>query len=161
MPDRQNKSKVLLLIIGILLVSNIAMLCFFLMQKDAHPERPDRKAVIASFLKKEIGFNKAQLAQYDTLSNRHRENMKATFEGMRNRKDEQFKTLAAAGFSDSVMEQLAGQSGAEQKAIELRMFTHMRSIRDLCTPAQQPKFDTSFYKVFNRRGGDEKKDKKK
>ena len=61
MINKQNRSKVFLLIIGILLIANIVMLSFFIMKKDSgKPERrPDRKAMIADFLKKEIGFNRA------------------------------------------------------------------------------------------------------
>jgi hypothetical protein len=162
MTEKQNRNKVLLVIIGILLVSNIAMIFLFLSQRDGgRPQRPDRKAYIASFLEKEIGFSKEQLKQYDTLSDNHKERMKNTFDNMRNRKEEQFKTLAAGGFSDSVISQVAKQSAGGQEAMEVQMFTHLRSIRNLCTDAQRPKFDSLFYKVFNRRNPDGKKEEKK
>lgn len=162
MTEKQNRNKMLLVIIGILLIANIAMLCLFLAQKDDHrPQRPDRKAYIAAFLEKEIGFSKEQLKQYDTLSDLHKERMKATFENMRNRKEEQFKSLAAGDFSDSVINRVAAQSANGQELMEVQMFTHLRSIRNLCTDAQRPKFDSLFYKVFNRRNQETKKDQKK
>ena len=159
MINKQNRSKVFLAIIGILLVANIALVSFFLLKKDncKHEKRPDKKAMISAFLKNEIGFDTVQLKQYDTLSDRHKENMKGMMDSLRTPKDQQFKELAAANFSDSVMNNMAGQSATAQKAIELQMFNHLKNIRLLCTPQQLPKFDSLFGKVFNRRGGDGKK----
>lgn len=139
-----------------MLVSNIALVSFFLLKKDdsRHEKRPDKKAMISAFLKSEIGFDTVQLLQYDTLSNRHKENMKKMIDSLRTPKDQQFKELAAANFSDSAMNSLAEQSATVQKTMELRMFNHLRKIRLLCTPEQLPKFDSLFGKVFSRKGGE-------
>lgn len=159
MINKQNRSKVFLMIIGILLVANIAMLSFLILKKDGnkHENRPDRKTMISNFLKNEIGFNSGQLQQYDTLSTFHRENIKKMFENLRSSKDNQFKQLTAGNFSDSVMNNVADQSAASQKIMELQMFNHLKSIRLLCTPEQLPKFDSLFVKVLNRRGGEGRK----
>ena len=159
MINKQNRSKVFLTVIAILLVANIAMLTFFLMKKDngRNEKRPDRKTVIADFLKKEIGFNEAQLQQYDTLSDKHRENMKKMFENLRGSKDNQFKQLTSGNFTDSIITSVADQSAASQKIMELQMFNHLKSIRMLCTAEQLPKFDSLFVKVLNRRGGEGRK----
>jgi hypothetical protein len=159
MINKQNRSKAFLAIIGILLIANIALVSFFLMKKDGdrREKRPDKKAVISAFLKSEIGFDTVQLKQYDTLSDRHRDNMKKMMDSLRTPKDQQFKELAAANFSDSAMSSVAGQSAASQKAMELQMFNHLKNIRLLCTPAQLPKFDSLFGKVFTKKGGDGRK----
>jgi len=159
MINKQNNSKIYLLIIGILLVANIAMLTFFIMKKDNSRDgkRPDRKSMIADFLKKEIGFSQAQLQQYDTLSDKHRENIKKMFDSLRSSKDNQFKRLTAGDFSDSVMSRVAEQSASSQKSMELQMFAHLKTVRMLCTPEQLPKFDSLFVKVLNRRGGEGRK----
>lgn len=159
MINDQNKSKVFLVIIAILLITNIAMLIFFLQKKEAPKQanRPDRKTYISNFLKNEIGFNQAQLVQYDTLSKQQREKMNLFFETMRNKKNEQFKELVAGDFNDSVINRLAEKSASSQKAMEVNMLTHIKSIRQLCTPAQQPAFDSLFVKVFNRRSSEARK----
>lgn len=159
MMEKQNRSKVFLVIIGILLIANIAMLSFFLMKKDngRNEKRPDRKAMIADFLKKEIGFNETQLQQYDTLSDRHRDNVRKMYDNHRSSKDNQFKQLAASNFSDSIINNVADQSAASQKIMELQMFNHLKNIRALCTPEQLPKFDSLFVKILNRRGGEGRK----
>jgi len=153
MINNQNKNKVFLVIIAILFIANIALLAFFLQKKES-PERnrrPDRKAYISNILKTEIGFNQSQLLQYDTLSNQNREKMGKLFENMRNNKNEQFKQLVAANFSDSAINRVADQSAANQKIMEVQMFNYIKNIRLLCTAAQLPKFDSSVNKIFNRR----------
>ena len=159
MINNQNKSKIFLLIIAILLVANIAMLSFFLQKKEPEKvnRRPDRKAMIANFLKDEIGFTTQQLAQYDSLSNQQQEKMKALFDTMRNNKTQQFKQLAAGNFTDSAINIVADQSAAAQKIMEVQMFNHIKAVRQLCTQQQQPAFDSLFVKVFSRRWDARKK----
>jgi periplasmic protein CpxP/Spy len=156
---RQNKTKVLISIIAILLIANVALVSFFILKKDGrkHEKRTDRKTVIGNFLKNEIGFNDVQMQQYDSLSNNHRKYMKTMFETARNAKDKQFKELTAANFSDSVMNSIADRSAASQKSLELQMFYHLRQVRALCTAEQLPKFDSLFVKVLNKRGTDRKR----
>ena len=57
MIPKQNRSKILITIIGILLIANIALVSFFLLKKDGDKKdkRMDRKTMIGNFLKKEIG----------------------------------------------------------------------------------------------------------
>ena len=155
----QNRSKTLITIIGILLIANIALVSFFLLKKDErkHDKRMDRKTVIGNFLKDEIGFNETQMLQYDSMSTTHSKYMKTMFEANRNSKDKQFKALTASDFSDSVMNSIAEQSAASQKSLELQMFGHLKNIRALCTPAQQPKFDSLFVKTLNKRGSEGRK----
>lgn len=165
MINKENRSKVFLTIIGILLVANITLVSFFLLKKEdrKREKRPDRKAMISAFLKNEIGFDTVQLKQYDTLSDRHKENIKKMMDSLRMPKDKQFKELAASNFNDSAMNGLAEQSATVQKTMELRMFNHLRKIRMLCTPGQLPKFDSLFGKVFSRKGseGNKKETEKK
>jgi len=159
MINKQNRSKVFLVIIGILLVANIAMVSFFLLKKDGgkRDKKPEWKTVISGFLKNEIGFDTVQLKQYDSLSDRHKDNMKNLMDSLRSTKEKQFKELAAVNFSDSAMNAVADRSAATQKTMELKMFNHLRNIRLLCKPEQLPKFDSLFGKVLNRRGGENKK----
>lgn len=152
----QNRSKVLLTIIGILLVANIALIAFFMTKKDGSKKekRPDRRAMIAKFLKTEIGFDTVQLQQYDTLSLAHKVKMKTMFDSARITKDRQFKELTASDFSDSMMNIIADRSAQSQKIMELQMFNHLKNVRLLCKPEQLPKFDSLFVKMLNRRNAD-------
>ena len=159
MINTQNKNKIFVSIIIMLMITNIALVSFFLLKKDGgrRDKHEDRKAMIANFLKSEIGFSTEQLQRYDTLSNNHRDNIKKMFDSLRSSKDKQFKQLAAGNFTDSVMNSVASQSAVSQKMMELQMFNHLKRIRLLCTVAQLPKFDSLFVKVLNKRGGEGRK----
>ena len=141
MINKENRSKVFLAIIGILLVANIALISFFLLKKDGdnYEKRPDRKAVIADFLKKEIGFDATQLQRYDTLSDRHKDNMKKMMDSLRTPKEKQFEELVASNFNDSAMNTIADRSAITQRVMELHMFNHIKNSKNdlhTCTTAK-------------------------
>jgi periplasmic protein CpxP/Spy len=144
----QSTTKILILIIGILLVANIAELALFLTKKETHK---DKKTIISEFLQKEIGFNESQMQQYDSLSDEHHKEMKASMEEIRTNKDEEFKQLAGSRFSDSAIHSIAFQSVEKQQALELQLLEYIKEIRKICTPDQQAIFDTSFYKVLSKK----------
>lgn len=159
MINKTNNNKILLLIIALLLIANIALLAFLFFDKEDHHEgkRPDRRTMISNFLKTEIGFNAVQLQQYDSISLKHKENMKAVFEQLKNGKGEQFKELVAGNFKDSVMMGIAEKSAAAQKQMELNMFSHLRKVRSICTEDQLAKFDSLFVKMLKRNKDDGKR----
>lgn len=155
----QAKSKLYLLIIGILLATNIAMLyfCFGNKPEEKKPKGPDRSAMMREFLQKEIGFNDIQLQQLDTLSKQRKEKMKADMEAMKNNKEEQFKELGTKGYSDSAIEEMVNRSAEKQRNMELKMFNHFITIRKMCTAEQLPKFDSLFYKFWSKKKKPEEK----
>ena len=159
---KQNKTKVFLVIITILLIANIGMLSFILMKKGSDKPgggRMDRKEIISNFLKKDIGFNEQQIIQFDTLSSLNNKEIGTAFNNHRNSKTEQLKYLAANNFSDSAINLEVEKMAESHKTIETAMINHIKNIRAICTPAQLPKFDSLFIKIFNRKGGDDRKKK--
>lgn len=148
-------------VIGLLLI-NIAMLFFFLTRDNGnHGLRGGgREARMTEFLKKEVGFDAKQLQQFDSLNKQNREKMKANFDEIRNSKEKLLKDLGASAFSDSAIALAATQSAAMQKDMELNMLRHFAEIRKICTPAQQPVFDSLFYKMLSRRGESKPKTEK-
>lgn len=154
-----NNSKVLVAIIVILMITNIVLVSLYLFDHEGgkRENRMDRKAMIAGFLKDEIGFNTGQLQQYDILSNKHSENIKNMSDSLKSSRDIQFRQLAAGGFSDSVMNMVADQSAASQKMMTMQMYNHVKKIRLLCTPGQLPRFDSLFGKVLGKRGNEGRK----
>jgi Spy/CpxP family protein refolding chaperone len=153
-----SKNKILLITVAILLLTNFVMLFLFL---NKGPEKRGlhggRDGMLTEFLKNDVGFNPQQLQQYDTLSKQHREKLKASFDEIRNSRSDLFKELGKNAFSDSAINMAADKSASIQKQMEISMMTHIREIRNLCTPGQQPKFDSLFYKVWNRKRDDKGK----
>jgi periplasmic protein CpxP/Spy len=151
----QTKSKLYLLIIGILLITNIAMLFFFLDNKDKGKKQSnrgnDKSAMMKQFLKDDVGFTEPQLQQYDTLSRRNRERMKADMDAMKSVKEQQFKELGSKGFSDSAIVAAVIKAADNQKQVEEKMLSYFVTIRKLCTAEQLPKFDSLFYKMWSKK----------
>lgn len=149
----QPKSKLLLIIIGILLVTNIVLITFLTTNKQGPKKgmRGDRSAAIATFLKNEVGFTPQQLQQYDTLNAQHHAKTKAIFDALRIDKNNELKQLGANHFSDSAITYTIGHAAAKQQEIDRLMLQHFKAIRDICTPQQLPIFDSSFYKVLSRK----------
>jgi periplasmic protein CpxP/Spy len=156
---KENKLKILSLIIAILLIANIVLLLlFFKKDSSAVHGKQDRKAYIATFLKTEIGFDNDQLEKFDSLSNQHQQMIENIFNKNGVKKEVQFKQLVANNFSDSSISLLADKAAATQKITNGMMFTHFKNIRLLCKPTQLATFDSLFGKVLSRhKGGDKKK----
>ena len=157
--NKQPQNKVLILIIGILLVANIATLSFFMMKKCDKPRttKSDKKVMISNFLQQEVGFTKEQLNRYDTMSKQHRLEMRQSFDGMATQREQVFTKLAGNDFNDSAIQLAAVDISNQQKDFELLMLRHLDEIRGICTPQQKPIFDAGFYKIISKRGGREKK----
>jgi arsenate reductase-like glutaredoxin family protein len=155
----QAKSKLYLLIIGILLATNIAMLYFCFGDKPGgkKPKGPDRSAMMREFLKKDIGFDTTQIQLYDTLSKKFKQKSKTDFDSLKNNKEQQFKELGTKAFNDSAIAAMAERSAEKQKLMELQMLNHFASIRKLGTAEQQVKFDSLFYKIWSKKKKPEEK----
>ncbi|MEP6712850.1 MAG: periplasmic heavy metal sensor [Ferruginibacter sp.] len=143
------KNKMVLLVLGILLIANLVLLSVFFLNKP-DVKRGEHKSPMTDFLQKEIGFNKEQMAEFETIKSDHRSQVKELFDKMRNNKEQAFKELGTKSFSDSAIINAATYSALQQKDLEIQMLKHLKAIRNICTPQQRAKFDTGFYKVMNR-----------
>jgi periplasmic protein CpxP/Spy len=148
-----NKNKILTFLVGILLLTNIALVAFFVARKHT-PEKQrgrggDRSAVMREFLKDSVGFNEQQLAQYDKLRQQNRETLRPLFEDLGNAKLQFYRFVSQPG-PDSARLAAASLIGEKQKALDMAFFNHFEEIRALCTPAQQPGFDKVMQQIIRR-----------
>jgi protein CpxP len=148
------KNRSLISIIIILLISNIAILIFFLFlsgDRKSHPR--DNKNAISTFLQKDIGFNKQQMDEYQKLREEHIKKARPLFEGIRSAKDSFYNLLYTDTVPDSVVNKAAAVIGEKQMTLDMQMFQHLKKVRTLCTPDELPKFDSLFKKVVERMTG--------
>ncbi|MEJ7610290.1 MAG: Spy/CpxP family protein refolding chaperone [Ferruginibacter sp.] len=143
-----SSDRIFIVIIAVLLLANMATLVLLLSNKKDN--RDDHKSAMRSFLKNEIGFSDAQLVQFDSVKSLHRRQVKVLFDNLRREKQENLKKLGMAGFGDSAVNSAAAEASAAQRDVELRMLSHLKEVRNLCTPSQQVKFDTGFYKIMTK-----------
>jgi protein CpxP len=145
------KSKILVIIIVALLAINVVTLFFMCRGHEERGVHSNIRAAIPEFLQNDMGFSSQQMTQFDSLSNAQHAIFKATMEEMKTGKQEEFKQLGAAGFSDSAMNNAVTHSLVKQTTFEQQFFQYIKDIRKICTPEQQAKFDTSFYKVLDKK----------
>lgn len=156
-------NKVLVFVIAVLLLSNIAMLYFFLRSGNGEKPKKDSgggmRAYMIKTLKDSVGFTDEQIKKYEALSDKQKELMKPLFEEMTREKDSLYKLLLVQP-SDSLVTHYLGMIGEKQKAIDQRIFNHFSALKEICTTEQRPKFDSVMQRVikgmisFPRKGKD-------
>jgi len=133
-----SRTKSLVIIIAILLVSNIAMLVYFL-------NRPDRKRPDSSeFLKKTIGFSREQFADFEKRKQLHRDSIGRYFKDMNDDKERFYRLLGKSPIDSSEFDSLANRIGTKQVMIEKAFFRHFQDVGTICTPEQKKMYDSLF-----------------
>lgn len=164
-------NKLLLLIIGVLLVANIALLYLFVSNRPEKghrqpPTQEERRANALKKVKDEVGFNDQQAMVYDSLRENQFKNMKPLFQDVTRSKEEFFSLIYKEGVSDSAINAYASKIGEKQMALDLSTFRYFQSIKALCAEEQKPKMDSFITDIVKRiiyngpRRPSDKKDKK-
>lgn len=151
-----SRNKNLIVIIAVLLLTNIAVLAYFLWfnkSQEVHGDNKNRNGNgIAEQLEKEVGFNSSQLGEYKTLKERQREVIRPMFDEMRKSKDSLFRLLGTPGVSDSLINSAADGIARQQKKLDIETFHHFQRVRALCKPDQESKYDSLILRMFRKMG---------
>ncbi len=146
------KNKSLVSIIIFLLITNIAMLIFFVVlnkppQKDV---RGHDQNGMSGMLQKEVGFSKDQIDTYQSLRKDQMDTIHVLFDELRKSKMEFYNLIYSSQVADSSLNKAADIIAERQKALDLHMFDHFKKVRNICTPDQLQKFDSTIKKVLIR-----------
>jgi Spy/CpxP family protein refolding chaperone len=149
-----SKNRSLIFIIAVLLLTNIAVLAYFLWYKKPArpPEGHDRSRGIELPLQNEVGFNEEQMSQYKQMRDEQMKAIKPMFDDMRKAKDSLFRMISSDNTSDSSVNAVGDAIAKKQKEMDLRMYSHFKRIRSLCTPAQLPKYDSVIQRMMRKMG---------
>lgn len=157
--------KLLLLIIGVLLIANIGLLYFYVINKKTHSSRkPPTEQQMRDYAKqkvmREVGFSDEQAAIYDSLRSQQFKTMKPLFKDITKSKEEFFSLIYQEAVSDSTLNAYAAKIGEKQMELDVSTFHYFQSIKALCNEEQKPKMD-SFIKqivkrIINNNGGPRK-----
>ncbi len=149
------KIKALVTIVIFLLITNIAMLIFFLVLSkpaDKRQKNHDFNGMYNS-LQNDVGFTKDQLDQYQVLRVDQREKAGPMFNELRNAKKDFYKLMYSPANSDSLVNADADLIAQKQKAVDMQMFRYFKNIRNICQPVQLPKFDSTIAQEIRRMVG--------
>ena len=151
MTNPNKKYKALVFIIIFLLVTNFILLILFMSNNsfDKKQTKHDQKGLY-TLLQKEVGFSDVQLNQCQALRTQQRKTIKPLFNSIRGSKESFYELLYKENLPDSILNKSADSIAAAQKQLDLQMFDHFKNIRNICTPEQVPKFDSSIKKVIAR-----------
>ena len=159
------RNRNLLIIIAALVLTNIAVLVYFLRQEKN--EKPSTWTGVSEMLQKEVGFTEEQIAKYKEMKGKQRGKIRPMYDDMRKAKDSLFRLLSYPETSDSVLSKVADVIAQKQKAIDLETLNHFKRVRTLCTADQLAKYDTMVLQMVRkmgkpvRHGESEKTEKKK
>lgn len=158
--NNTKKTKALVTIIIFLLITNIAMLIFFIvLSKPAERKSRNRdQNGMYNSLQNEVGFSKDQLGQYQALRKEQMDKAKPLFNELRDAKKDFYGLIYADNISDSLINADADSIAQKQKTLDMQMFRYFKSIRNICTPGQLQKFDSTIKKVVVRMVGRPGKD---
>ena len=148
-----SRNRVYVLLIALLLISNLALVGFFVLNKpDRKPDmhRGSPSSFMRESLKKDVGFNDQQMAAFDSAIQSHRAQMRPIFEDITKTKENYYQLLSQPNTPDSVLNAAASVIGEKQKQIDMKIFAHFQNLRGLCTPDQRPAFDSLVQKVVHR-----------
>lgn len=149
------RNKVLSVLVLVLLLTNILLLVFFVWKKpEPRPAfKKDSRGDVMQILEKEVGFDSVQMDQYKKLKDQHWDKMRPYFGEMRSAKNNFYKLLNQSAVPDSVVNRYADSIAAKQKQMDLQTFRHFQQVKAICTPEQQPRFDSLVQQVIKRMSG--------
>ncbi|MDF2381138.1 periplasmic heavy metal sensor [Nostoc ellipsosporum NOK] len=160
--NNASKNRTLLFIIAFLLLTNIAVVVYFLRQpdsknaKDGTPPppsgQPGGRNGIATQLQKDVGFSDQQIAQYKDMKAAHWKIAKPLFDAMQKSKDSLYELVKLPVVDEALIQQRAENIAERQKALEIQGFRHFKEVRGLCTTEQLPRYDSLLKKIINRKG---------
>lgn len=131
-----NRRKFYLLLIGLLIISNLATL-FFMMQNRKHkPFGYGPKKVIIE----KLAFDEEQIVAYEKLIDQHRMDIRTNDQKIIQLKKELYRLLLKR-YSNQETDSLTKEIGHTQQEIERIHFNHFKDIKSICTPEQMPNFD--------------------
>ena len=154
-----SSNRPLIFIVAVLLLTNIAVLGYFLWyKKPAKPpiENPGKRnggKGIEGPLTTEVGFTEDQLVQYRQMRDEQMKAVRPMMEEIRKAKDSFFSLIGNSNISDSRIDSVAEDIAKKQKAMDLRMFNHFKRIRALCKPDQLAKYDSVVQGMMKKMGG--------
>ena len=160
---KKNNTKPLVFIILILLLSNLALIFFFVFNNKPHERKfgNNEKGALYNSLQKEVGFSQEQLDKYSLLRKEQFKTLKPYFDEVRKSKEEFYSLIPSDSATDSLIQSKAANINEKQKMVDITMFDYFKKVRGLCTDRQLVKFDSAFKKsVLSRMIGGSGRGKK-
>ena len=146
-----NKLKIVSFLVIVMLIVNIAIISYIMLNNKAHPADSKRRMPREIVIEK-LGLNSDQIATYDVTIKRHQNKIKSLDDAIRNTKNELYSRLKDNSTEIGMNDSLVLALGNYQKEIEITHFNHFIEIKKICTPDQMDEFNNlteELSKIFS------------
>ena len=140
----------LLVWVAVLLVANLGLIGYhYFSQSQMGAARRSN----SDWFYRELGLSKDQEAVFRASKDSFMKEMRPLWSANRKAKDSLFSLMGDSTVDDSTVKVLTAHIAELSRQSDERMFQHFRALRKLCTPSQQPAFDTLVPKLMSRNRG--------
>lgn len=143
-------NKILSIAVVLLLLVNIALVIFMVKGKKRAPHRKEGKEPFEMMVK-ELEMTEQQKTDYKSQKEEHFKNLRPVVDSLRSARTAYFDLVKDPAVNDSLAEKYNRVILDQQATINKMTLTHFRSVRNIFTPAQQPKFDAFIKKMVQRK----------
>lgn len=152
-----NKTKLLGILVGLLVLLNVIILSFFLVGRkgDHPPQRPPHPDMLSQRIIKSFDFNQDQVKLFELSKAKHMEESKMLFDDLEQASLAYYNTETEATVKDSLYSKVATIT----KEIYLANSIHFDEVRKICTPSQLPHMDSFIKALLGNKGPREKRRK--
>lgn len=145
-----SSTKILKAAVLLLLITNIALIAFFVFGKDnKQPSRENGKAAHEKMMK-EMNMTEAQKKQYDSLREYHFSAIRPLFDSIRMTRQALFNLMKEDSLNDSLVTVYSNRISEKQNLADRQTLLHFRQVRALFSQEQQQKFDAIVQKMMQR-----------
>ena len=140
-----SKSKILIFVIAVLLITNIALLVVYKKSEDEKKAFADKNRFgLTPFVKDQMKFSETQMKDFEQLKTKQKEALRPFFDSLKSAKTDLYTLLDKPAVSDTTISFLSTNIGKYQGEIDRKFFIYFQNVRNICTPEQKVKFDTLF-----------------
>jgi len=157
---KSSTNKILTIAVVLLLVTNIALVAFMMMNKSKRSEKPPGRKSTSDMMAKELNMTEEQKKNHKLSKEEHLKKVKPLFDSIRLTKATLYTLLKDSTVSEDVINSYCQKIGETQTAIEKLTFAHFKRKRNLFTAEQQPKYDSFVLKIMQG-GRKDSSDKRK
>ena len=160
----RGRSKFLVILVIILLLTNLGMLWYFTSsdKKEKEGEKMSRNERQVAFMTKQLNLDSNQRDNYIALRARRDSALTPLNDSLREAKLKLVSYLKQDNVSDSQVMAAIDEIAARQKPIELAFYRHFTRVRSMCKDEQVAKYDSMLVNMVNKNTGkEEKKNDKK
>jgi hypothetical protein len=143
-------NKILSFAVVLLLLVNIALVIFMVKGKKRAPHRKDGREPFEMMVK-ELEMTDQQQTDYKSQKDDHFKSLRPVVDSLRSARTVYFDLVKDPAFNDSLADKYNKIILDQQATINKMTLAHFRSVRNIFTPVQQPKFDDFLKKMVQRK----------